>query len=53
MSRSLRLGLAAAVVLALLAGGVFVARRGGAVTLDARTQHLDLARPDALIERCP
>ena len=34
MSRSLKLGLAVAVVL-LLAGGVLAVRRGGAIALDA------------------
>src|SRR5689334_13096020 len=49
MSRSLKAGLAAAVILVLV-GGVLAARRGGAVVLDVPAITLDLARPDALIE---
>src|SRR2546422_613383 len=49
MSRSLKLGVAAVVILVLV-GGVLAVRRGGAVVLDAPAIALDLARPDALVE---
>jgi uncharacterized protein YfaA (DUF2138 family) len=49
MSRSLKVGLAA-VVLLVLAGGVLAVRRGGAVVLDGAAITVDLARPDALVE---
>src|SRR2546428_3717647 len=49
MSRSLKVGVAAVVILVLV-GGVLAVRRGGAVVLDAPAIALDLARPDALVE---
>jgi len=49
MSRSLKLGIAAVVILVLV-GGVLAVRRGGAVVLDAPAITLDLARPDALVQ---
>jgi uncharacterized protein YfaA (DUF2138 family) len=49
MSRTLKLGIAAVVVL-VLAGGVLAVRRGGAVAFDAPAIVVDFARPDALLE---
>ena len=49
MSRSLKLGVAAVVILVLV-GGVLAVRRGGALVLDAPAIALDLARPDALVQ---
>ena len=49
MSRTLKLGIAAVVVV-VLAGGVLAVRRGGAGAFDAPAIALDFARPDALLE---